>query len=545
MESPVIQLRLKGRLVQTLSFQGDVLRIGRMRENDIVISNASVSRFHAVLKRENGQVILEDLGSENGCHVNGTRVASSIAVVPGDEILIGKHQLVLGEAGAEDASPGEVATQGKSDAWDASNTYFVSPDEQAKMLDGSRSEPAADPEGEDDSLLPAELETTAGEETPPQEMEPLFDAPPTEGAAAMSEDAEPEPMEVTEEEPEAMEVTAEEPEAWSPGASDAAEEGEPAEDVSLPNPEETSGESPFAFSMDADLTSSERGGKLEVNPEDYDVESIDEEPEENDEQAVEAAEPSMPEPQSPEEPVWYAGLIIQNEGKLERIISWDGDRLTAGRSRECEIFLDQAEISRRHLMFVRENERYEVRDLDSINGILVNGEKVRRRDLEVGDVVKVEGFELTFLLDRQPIASEIVTDDLAEPQAAGAEEKFHMTMIGEHLPISSAIADPGTAEEPTALVEEEAEMSEESLFGTDDAEKEELVEVEAVTTPPIEAADPAAPAVTDDIVTFELRVRVEDLPLPLRRALAEVDEGDLRLPVELVLRSEAPSSSES
>ena len=67
MDSPVIQLRFKGRLVQTLSFQGDVLRIGRMRENDIVISNASVSRFHAVLKRENGRVILEDTGSENGC----------------------------------------------------------------------------------------------------------------------------------------------------------------------------------------------------------------------------------------------------------------------------------------------------------------------------------------------------------------------------------------------------------------------------------------------------------------------------------------------
>jgi pSer/pThr/pTyr-binding forkhead associated (FHA) protein len=535
MESPVIQLRLKGRLLQTLSFQGDVLRIGRMRENDIVISNASVSRFHAVLRRENGQVILEDLGSENGCHVNGTRVASRIALEPGDEILIGKHQLVLSEAGAEDALPEEVATQGKSDAWDASNTYFVSPDEQAKMLDRAGSVPEADLEAEDDSLLPAELETTAGEEAPAQEMEPLFDDPPAESAAALSEDAEPEPME----------VTAEEPEAWTPGASDAAKEDEAAEDASLPSLDETSGESPFAFGIGADLASSERGGKLEVNPEDYDVESIDEEPEDNDEQAVEPAEPPTPEPQSPSEPIWYAGLIIQNEGKLERVISWDGDRLTGGRSRECEIFLDQAEISRRHVMFVREDERYEVRDLDSINGILVNGEKVRRRDLEVGDVVKVEGFELTFLLDRQPIASEIVTDELAAPQAAATEDRFNMTMIGEHLPISSAIADPSTGEEPSALVEEEAEMSEDSLFGADDAEKEELVEVGTVTTPPIEAVGPAAPAVADDVVTFELRVRVEDLPLPLRAALAEVDERDLRLPVELVLRSGAPSSSES
>ena len=109
MDSPVIQLRLKGRLVQTVSFQGDLLRIGRMRENDIVISNASVSRFHAVLRRENGQVILEDSGSENGCYVNGTRVAGSIALEVGDEIAIGKHQLVLCEGGAEETSPEEAA----------------------------------------------------------------------------------------------------------------------------------------------------------------------------------------------------------------------------------------------------------------------------------------------------------------------------------------------------------------------------------------------------------------------------------------------------
>jgi hypothetical protein len=189
-------------------------------------------------------------------------------------------------------------------------------------------------------------------------------------------------------------------------------------------------------------------------------------------------------------------------------------------------------------VFVREDQRYEVRDLDSVNGVLVNGEKVGRRELEVGDVVKIEGFELTFLLDRQPIASEIVTDDLAAPQAAASEDSFDMTMIDEQLPIGSAISDPSDAEEPAALVEEEVEMPGDGLFGHDDAEKEELVEVEAVSSPPSEVADSVVPVVTDDVVTFELRVRVEDLPLPLRTALAEAGEGVLSLPVELVLKSD-------
>ena len=535
MDSPVIQLRFKGRLVQTLPFQGDVLRIGRMRENDIVISNASVSRFHAVLKREGGRVILEDSGSENGCYVNGTRVVGTVQLETGDEILVGKHQLLLAEAGAEDELPEGVASHGKSDAWDASNTYFVEADVQAKMVEASDSEPVAELEDEYDSLLPTELETAAEEETPAQEMEPLSDDAAVETAAALYEDDEAEPME----------VAAEELEAWNPAESDAAEEDEPAEGVPVPDRDEESSESPFAFGIDADLASSERGAKLEVDPEDYDVELIDPDPEESDEQVAEIAEPSSPELQSPEEPTWYAGLIIQYQGKLERIISWDQDRLSAGRSRECEMVLDQPGVSRRHAMFVREDGRYQVRDLDSINGVLVNGEKIRRRDLEVGDVVKIESFELTFLLDRQPIASEIVTDDLATPRAEVAEDRFDMTMIDEHFPSSSAITDPGRDEEPAALVEEEAEMPEDSLFAPDDAEKEELVEVEELSPPAPEVVELAAPDSTDDVVTFELRVRVEDLPLPLQTALAEVGEGGLSLPVELVLKTDGESSKES
>jgi pSer/pThr/pTyr-binding forkhead associated (FHA) protein len=342
-----------------------------------------------------------------------------------------------------------------------------------------------------------------------------------------------------------MEVEAGELEAWNPAASEATEEDEFAEGVAVGDLDEKSGESPFAFGIDADLASSEPGAKLEVDPEDYDVELIDPEPEESGEPAVEIDEPSPPEPQSPEEPIWYAGFIIQNQGKLERIISWDQDRLSAGRSNECEIVLDQPGVSRRHVMFVREGERHQVRDLDSINGVLVNGEKIGRRDLEVGDVVKIESFELTFLLDRQPIDSEIVTDDLAAPRAASAEDSLDMTMIDEHFPSSSAITDPCAGEEPPALVEEEVEMPEDSLFGPDDAEKEELVEVEAVSLPPSEVADPAVPVVTDDVLTFELRLRVEDLPLPLRTALGEVEESELRLPVELVLKTDTERSNES
>jgi pSer/pThr/pTyr-binding forkhead associated (FHA) protein len=527
MDAPVIQLRFKGRLVQTLSFQGDLLRIGRMRENDIVIGNASVSRFHAVLRRENGRVILEDLGSENGCYVNGTRVAKSAVLEPGDEIVIGKHQLVLSEAGAEEALPARAPRQEKSDAWDASNTYFVAGPVQAKMLGEAECEEAAvtDPEGRHGLLAPAELEAAAEEETPAEEMEAAAEAV-LESAAEPSPDGEPEPLD----------VGADELEAWMPAAGDAAEEREPAESIAQAAPEGPSEQSPFEFGSEVDLVSPESGGGLEVDPGEYDVELVDGEAGEGIEEEVEPRQPSPPEMRSPEKPTQFAGLIIQNRGTLERVISWDQDRLSAGRSHECEILLDQPEISRRHVIFVREGERYEVRDLDSINGILVNGEKVRRRTLEVSDVVKIEDFEITFLLDAHPIASEIVTEDVAAPVAAGGVG-CNMTMIDENLPTGLTSTDPGAGEEPPAPVEEEAEMVE-SLFGPEEAEKEELAEVEPVSaTPP--AAEPVEAALaSEEVMAFELRVRVEDLPAPLRAALGEVEGGKLRLPVEIVLKSD-------
>jgi pSer/pThr/pTyr-binding forkhead associated (FHA) protein len=94
MAVPKVRLLLRGEPVHDVPFDGPALRIGRMKENDVVINNLSVSRFHATLTREEGGFRLKDLGSENGCWVNGRRVVES-RVGPGDRIQIGKHQLEI------------------------------------------------------------------------------------------------------------------------------------------------------------------------------------------------------------------------------------------------------------------------------------------------------------------------------------------------------------------------------------------------------------------------------------------------------------------
>jgi hypothetical protein len=65
------------------------LRIGRAPGSDLRLSDVSVSRSHAVLRREPHGWVLHDLGSTNGTHVNGHRVTGAVPVRPGDQVSFG------------------------------------------------------------------------------------------------------------------------------------------------------------------------------------------------------------------------------------------------------------------------------------------------------------------------------------------------------------------------------------------------------------------------------------------------------------------------
>lgn len=56
---------------------GKVIRIGRAADNDIVLEDKSVSRYHAILSILPDQVILEDLKSRNGTFVSGSKIKRS------------------------------------------------------------------------------------------------------------------------------------------------------------------------------------------------------------------------------------------------------------------------------------------------------------------------------------------------------------------------------------------------------------------------------------------------------------------------------------
>jgi hypothetical protein len=70
------------------------VKIGRDRtKNQIIIENAIVSREHAWIGLEDGNVVIKDLNSQNGTYINSLEAAriQTEALKDGDVIFIGKN----------------------------------------------------------------------------------------------------------------------------------------------------------------------------------------------------------------------------------------------------------------------------------------------------------------------------------------------------------------------------------------------------------------------------------------------------------------------
>lgn len=68
----------------------DAVVLGRSAEADIVLEDPYASEFHMRLVRQDGGLVLHDLGTTNGTYVNGRRVNAPIALSKGDAIQVGK-----------------------------------------------------------------------------------------------------------------------------------------------------------------------------------------------------------------------------------------------------------------------------------------------------------------------------------------------------------------------------------------------------------------------------------------------------------------------
>lgn len=67
----------------------DLVLVGRRAGCEVRIDDKTVSKLHCVLARTDGLMLIRDLGSTNGCKVNGRKVRRAL-LLPNDVLSIAK-----------------------------------------------------------------------------------------------------------------------------------------------------------------------------------------------------------------------------------------------------------------------------------------------------------------------------------------------------------------------------------------------------------------------------------------------------------------------
>jgi adenylate cyclase len=78
-----------------LELNKPVITVGRGNANDLVLNDASVSRFHAVFKLRDNSIFVADRGSTNGIVLNDQKVNKETELKDGDVALLGRYRLRL------------------------------------------------------------------------------------------------------------------------------------------------------------------------------------------------------------------------------------------------------------------------------------------------------------------------------------------------------------------------------------------------------------------------------------------------------------------
>ena len=88
--------------------------------------------------------------------------------------------------------------------------------------------------------------------------------------------------------------------------------------------------------------------------------------------------------------------LLVTEGR-RNVLS--GDRVSVGRSRECDVTVSDPNVSRKHIELRRADGGWTAVDLGSTNGMKVNGRRIDRAQLSPGDHITIGVTDLTFELD--------------------------------------------------------------------------------------------------------------------------------------------------
>lgn len=101
-DSVETEIKTEARALQDSNFRTElrskrILRVGRNEDNDIVLPDPTVSRYHAEISFEDGSYYVKDLDSLNGTYLNGQRIKTRREFRETDVIVVALHSFSLKE----------------------------------------------------------------------------------------------------------------------------------------------------------------------------------------------------------------------------------------------------------------------------------------------------------------------------------------------------------------------------------------------------------------------------------------------------------------
>ncbi|MBI1174519.1 MAG: FHA domain-containing protein [Sideroxydans sp.] len=181
-----------------------------------------------------------------------------------------------------------------------------------------------------------------------------------------------------------------------------------------------------------------------------------------------------------------AKLILSMDGVVLKEYALNKERMTIGRKAHNDIVIDNLAVSGEHAAIVTILNDSFLEDLDSTNGVAVNGTQIKKHFLQNNDVVEIGKYKLKYLNDQQG-------------QATAAD--FEKTMV-LRTPVGSATSAVKKTEETAsfmktqvnvapAAMEHEATGKFEAVSARPQAAQHEATGKYAATAPA--AVPPAAP----------------------------------------------------
>ena len=375
-------------------FAREEITIGRKEGNTIRLTERNVSRNHAKITRSETGFFIEDLNSYNGIKLNGDRIKGAVEVQEHDLIEIGDYHLALQTEGAIEtlpARPVQNANPSPQSQRAPDLSHLDVDDEFAgdtvrvdSMPDLTQEAmPLADPgaptlesgrlEEEDTAAMPL-LDDTDVQDAPspglPRTTSPLL-------SSVLSD---PDESEETIRYDTTSGAPADEPMPPPPGLQSPISKP-PARDPSRTQPM-PAGMNPLLDPIDLEPTPTPLTPPAATTP-DADL----------DDEATQA----LPRAPGANQHSSRPRLIALNTVFAGTVWPLDRGDSVIGRTEDNDLTIQHKSVSRNHAKIVQDGARFRIFDLQSANGVLVNGDEIESVFLEPADEVELGRVRLRFV----------------------------------------------------------------------------------------------------------------------------------------------------